>query len=1133
MKKQKINKGFEFKKLDYVDEFLSLEIGQSNDGYQPVYIPHDANISDFSEFYKDCILWYRRPLSEIVDLSGKYILYFEGVYMDASIYINDTLVGKWVNGYTSFWFDITEYLSDKENYLYVSVNYRCPNSRWYAGPGINRDVYLCHSNNEYIVPDSVYVCPQRNSGGNWTVSVEARIDTPCENYDMEFVIPELDVKCKAESTFSNVFKATIPNLNPVLWDIDNPKLYAFKALLKHGNKTIDEESVRFGFRSVEPDTDRGLFLNGRHIKLNGVCLHSDGGCLGTAFDKDYAKRQINAMKEMGANSIRLAHNVFAPDFLNLCDEIGVLVLDEIFDCWLIPKTEYDYARFFEEWHRKDIRSWVCRDRNHPCVIFWSAGNEIYDTHVGKQGRVTLNEIASEIRKYDYCGHGYVILASNYMAWDNTQLAVDDIKMVGYNYGENLYRDHHAKHPSWYIFGSETASCVQSRGIYHFPLNVSLLSEADEQCSSLGNSSTSWGAPNLDYCVTVERDCEFSFGQFLWAGIDYLGEPTPYHTKNSYFGMMDTAVFPKDAFFMFQSCWTERDKNPMIHILPYWDYNRGQLIDVRICSNFPEVELFLNGVSLGRKEIDHEKGFSMFADYKLAFTKGELKAVGFEKGGTEPKIIKTVQTSKETEKLRIRMIDNLKVFEEKVGEKPSFIFEVPSENEKLLFFEISAIDGDGSEVYNANDRIRITCSGACRLVGLDNGDSTDYESYSSDSRRLFSGKLLAVVRTCEDGGSAEVTFDIEPEDTIVRRLDLLAKNGQSLTQIDNHLTPENPIIEIKVGVCPQKAKFEEIRYQISSEKGVPLYTSVIEDIADDYLSFKLRALADSEFRLKVMAVGSDGRVSAISEYEFVADGFGQMNLNPFNFVYAAWYKQSSEDIGNGNENGISTSRDKDSWILYENLDFGSKGSDSVTMSIFELDNTPTSLTFWNGIPHADGSSVIGEGVYDLESIWNVYQDQTFKLNEVLKGISTFGIELHQHKIHLKGFVFEERNRTFERNSALDADEIYGDSFERAQNAVMNIGNNVSMVFKDLDFGDGGVCGIRIWGQTPLENNTIHLLFSSENNQVRNIIEFKGSSEFVGRDYSFEKLKGKWNLTFLFLPGSNFNFESFKFISEKEV
>ncbi len=1128
MSKLLLNKGFEYKKLDYNEEFLQLKVAKEDDGYEAVSLPHDANISEVEDFYSDSVIWYRRLLPEIKDLNAKYVLYFEGVYMDASIYVNDTFVGKWVNGYTSFWFDITDALTEDENTLYVSINYRCPNSRWYAGPGINRDVYLYCFENEYILPDSLYVATSKTSDETWDIFFESKINIKVSNMKVIYEIPELGISTESNFENSDTNEATATAKAPILWDVDNPKVYELRAILMDSDRKVAETVTHFGFRTIEADTNRGLFLNGRNIKLRGVCLHSDGGCLGHTFHKDMARRQIQAMKEMGANAIRLAHNVFAPGFLELCDEMGMLVVNEIFDCWLFSKTEYDYARFFEDWFKKDIKSWVCRDRNHPSVIFWSAGNEIYDTHAGKEGRETLNRIADEIRKYDYRNHGSVILASNYMAWENTQIAVDDIKMAGYNYGEKLYRDHHRDHPDWYIFGSETASCVQSRGIYHFPLKETLLSDEDEQCSSLGNSSTSWGAPNLDYCVTFERDCEFSFGQFLWAGIDYLGEPTPYHTKNSYFGMADTAVFPKDAYYMFQSAWTDRKDNPMIHILPYWDFNQGQNIDVRICTNYPETELFLNDVSLGRKGIDHESGSSMYADYSIPYVKGKLRAEAYEKGSDIPAVFEEIYTPSENYTLKVRMTDNLKCVEEKVGDNVSFLFESPKGDERLLFFEVSAFDEKGGEVSNARDRIKVSCSGNCSLLGTDNGDSTDRESFLSNEKNLFAGKMLAVIKTHEQGGRCEVGFMKDTENLNIRRIDLMEKQGKSLIPINNHLTPEHPAIEIKATVCPAGAKYKEIRYRVTSQKGVPLYTSVVEDISEDGLSFKLRALSDSEFRLKAMAVDESGKVTVISDFDFVADGFGQMNINPYEYVYAAWYRQGSDNLGNGNENGISTSPTEESFAVYENLDFGLTGTKKITMSIFELDNRPVNFTIWKGKPHGEGSKIIATSCYNRPSIWNVYQDQTFELDETLTGVCTLGIEVHQHKIHLKGFVFEEINRAFDTNSALDADEIYGDSFERAENAVLNIGNNVSLVFKDFDFGEIGADRIKICGHTPLDNNTIHLLFSSGESRIREIIEFKGSPDFSEQEFEFDKKTGKWDVTFIFLPGSNFDFESFRML-----
>ena len=244
---------------------------------------------------------------------------------------------------------------------------------------------------------------------------------------------------------------------------------------------------------------------------NGVCEHHDLGALGAAFHRMAMRRKMLILKEMGVNSIRCAHNMPAPELLDLADEMGILIVDEAFDMWERAKTPYDYARFFPEWYQRDVKSWICRDRNHPCILFWSIGNEIYDTHVSERGQEVTRLLYDEVRRYDPRGHAMVTIGSNFMPWENARKCADILKFAGYNYGEKYYEEHHKKHPDWYVYGSETSSTVQSRGIYHFPYRQSVLADEDEQCSSLGNSSTSWGAKNSETCIITERDCEFSLG----------------------------------------------------------------------------------------------------------------------------------------------------------------------------------------------------------------------------------------------------------------------------------------------------------------------------------------------------------------------------------------------------------------------------------------------------------------------------------------------------------------------------------------------------------------------------------------------------------------------------------------------
>ena len=426
--------------------------------------------------------------------------------------------------------------------------------------------------------------------------------------------------------------------------------------------------------------------------------------------------------------------------MDIADETGMLILSEGFDMWERSKTDYDYARFFDEWVEKDVASWVRRDRNRPSIIGWSVGNEIFDTHADERGQEVTAWLKRLVKLHDPEGNGYVTFGSNYMQWENGQKCADILKLAGYNYGERLYEEHHAAHPDWMIYGSETASVVQSRGIYHFPLSETLLTDDDEQCSSLGNSCTGWGAKNTEACIIPDRDAEYCAGQFIWTGFDYIGEPTPYSTKNSYFGQFDTAGFAKDSAYVFRAEWTDYKAEPFVHIFPYWDFSDGLPCDVRVCSNAPRVELFKDGVSMGAYDIDHKHGKELTANYVIPYEKGELKAVAYDENGNI--IAEDIQRS---------FGDAVRI--EAVPDKT----EILADGSDLVYIEISAFDKDGTFCANANNRVNVSVEGAARLMGLDNGDSTDYDQYKGTSRRLFSGKMLAVIGSTDKTGEIKVTL----------------------------------------------------------------------------------------------------------------------------------------------------------------------------------------------------------------------------------------------------------------------------------------------------------------------------------------------------------------------------------------
>jgi len=1143
-RKTLFNDGWEFAKsgLDFsFGDISSLK-------FEPVDIPHDWLIYNTLNLYEDSIGWYRKKFT-VNSSYDQTLLYFDGVYMDSTLFVNGQPAGEWKYGYSSFEHDISGFLKEGTNEIVMKVVHRSPNSRWYSGAGIYRNVWLKERSRNHIVTDGIYIS-SRFDGDRWEVEVDTEYNIACDVRISHKIIREdrivasSDEIVKAGENSSAVNTQKLYVENPLLWSPDEPYLYTLVTMMElvetgrernRAAECIECITQNIGFRTIVLDPEKGLLLNGKKIKLNGVCEHHDLGALGAAFNKTALRRRFSLLKEMGVNAIRTAHNMPAPELMDLADEMGFLVLSEAFDMWERPKTAYDYARFFSEWAYKDVRSWVRRDRNHPSLLMWSIGNEIYDTHADERGQEITRMLMNYVREFDPKCNAQITIGSNYMAWENAQKCADILKIAGYNYAENLYHKHHKEHPDWVIFGSETSSVVQSRGVYHFPYEKGILSDEDEQCSALGNSTVSWGAKSYEACILAERDAPFSLGQFLWTGFDYIGEPTPYHTKNSYFGQLDTATFRKDSFYVFQAAWTHYKTNPMIHIFPYWDLNEGQIIDVRVCSNAPRIELQLNGVTVGTHDIDFENGEQLVGWWKIPYQEGELKAIAYDENR---KVIATDvrRTFKDAKRICLKPDKEVMV----------------ADGQDLIFVEITAEDENGNKVENANNRVFVNVTGAGRLVGLDNGDSTDFDQYKGLSRRLFNGKLMAIIASTLEPGSitVEVTSkDLDgcsielqslpyrggiisgvsantrnrempcvmgsPDEIPLRRIELVSHSG-------NVINPSNREIIVEARLYPENTSYRDVEWKAVNEIGIKSNIAKVEPMG---LKAKVTAIGDGEFRIRCTSKNGTDKTKIISQLEFSATGLGVAYKNPYEFISAGLYDYSKGGIGSGNEQGIATSRDGETQVGFENIDFSSDGSDTVTVPIFALNGDEHPFQVWEGVPYEEGSTLLADVVYQKESIWNVYQEETYRLSKTLRGITSIYFVFHQ-KLHLKGFVFVKKNRAFEKNMAADCDNIYGDTYKISGSNVEGIGNNVSLEFRDMDFGDKGISGITISGRSAIDN-TIHIRFRSDHGEISQLVEFEKSVEYTERTFELERVTGKQDVTFLFLPGTSFDFAWFKF------
>ncbi|MBQ2953312.1 MAG: DUF4982 domain-containing protein [Clostridia bacterium] len=1098
--------------------------------WRQVDLPHDFLIEDHHALYENTDGWYRREIDVPESWLGKAVwLRFDGVYMDCDVLHNGEHVFTHHYGYTCF--DVPlKGLKPGLNMLHVHIRHTSPNSRWYSGAGIFRDVTLHVEAQRHVVPDGTYITTRALDNNDWLLTVETELTGADDGTPVVHRLLDGDeVICTmAASIEGNAARAEMTIHAPALWNTADPYWYELETIC--GGQVIREH---VGFRTLTLTPDRGLLVNGEHVKLHGVCLHHDLGCLGSAFHIKAAKRQLEAMKRMGVNSLRTSHNPPAKPVMNLCDELGILVVSEAFDMWRRQKTTYDYARFFEADVEGDVAAWVRRDRNHPSMLMWSIGNEIFDTHVDESAVDVTKMLCEYVRRHDPLENAFTTIGSNFMPWQGAQNCAGHVQAAGYNYGEKFYAEHHAQHPDWCIYGSETASAVSSRGVYRFPMSAPILSDDDLQCSSLGNSTTSWGTKDMRKCLVEDLNTPYSLGQYLWTGIDYIGEPTPYHTRNSYFGMMDTCVFPKDFFYLCKSVW---NPEPMAHIGVHWDWNPGQMIDVPVMTNGATCELLLNGESLGVQEVSRADWEQSRPTWHVPFESGELRAVACDASGT---VI--------AEDVRRTPGDSRRIV--LTCEASGALI---ANGEDIAFVTVAMVDEKGNPVDNACDRVHMSVTGEGRLLGLDNGDSTDRDGYKTTTRRLFGGKLLAMIGSTDRMGVIRVEVTSpgkEPAVLEIRTDAMLTRMREGATCDQQHcvdlpmpdeipvrkisltplgskqLTPVNPSVTFRVACHPADADRQELSFRITNAKGIESNCAAWSVDGD---TVTVTGVGDDIVYLRAMCCNGYDHPRVISQQDITITGMGMPNLDPYGFVTGGLFTLHEGDIGNGNEQGVSFAREGYSMAGYANVDFGPVGSDEITLPIFALDSKLHEVTLWDGDPR-EGGTVIAVLPYQKPSRWNVYQPETYTLPVRLTGVHTLCFSTTE-KIHLKGFSFTRQSRAWLEQSALAADSVYGDSFTRTDAGVMGIGNNVSLVYDGMDFGAAQRAVLAIDGCTPLQENPITIRFQNEAGEtLTTLAQFRGT-ERGWQEFAMDVLPGMCSVTFVFLPGCQFDFHRFRFSTQ---
>ncbi len=1105
--------------------FAKTQAGSGDDWdceFSPVHIPHDWLIYNTVDLYESSYGRYVKKY-DFGKISGRSIrLYFEGVYMNSSVFVNRKKVFDWKYGYSSFEADITDTLSDGVNEIAVLVRHDAPNSRWYSGAGIFRNIWLYDTPKVHIITDSVYFSANRN-GESWDCTVSGETANPdgCKvRISLCGKSFSYSAEVEAGEEFSHSF--TLSGVKECdIWDITAPNLIDLAVALEKNGETLDTQECRIGLRTAKFTPDKGFFLNGRSVKINGVCLHHDLGCLGAAFNKEAARRQLSAMKEMGANAVRTSHNMPAIGFMELCDEMGILVDSEAFDMWERPKTEFDYARFFDDWYEKDVASWVRRDRNHPSVIMWSIGNEIYDTHASPRGCEVARLLHDAVRKSDPRRNAPTTIGSNYMPWEGAQNSAMQVDLVGYNYGEQIYDEHHKTHPQWCIYGSETTSGRKSRGVYHFPKSSVFMTHDDLQCSILGNCRGGDFAQIAQQVIAVNRDTDYCAGMFIWTGTDYIGEPSPYSTKSAYFGNVDTAGLKKDTFWLYQCAWTDKK---VLHIMPYWDFNDGQLIDVVAYTSLPEAELFVNGRSCGKKRADEYT-----IDWQIPYEKGEIKVVATSPDGD---VLEAAEHSFSDSARLVLTADKT---------------EIKADGEDIFTVTVHTVDKDGFEVKNARDRVRLCVTGG-RLLGFDNGDSSDFDEYKSRSRRLFSGKAVAYIGAPTDAcditvtatatgleqdsvtvravtspvregvcAAENVTADIYGEEIPLRKIELSRNTGSVLS-------PDCSASVVTAKLLPQNTTYAEITWSIVTNSGIE---TNIATVTAEGNTATVTPVGDGSFRLRCCGKNGTENPVVLSELEYEITGFGQAQTNPYEFVVGCLYTDSISKMDEVRMGGVGITYDNNI-VGYEKTNFGKFGSDSFYVNIINwYKDCSFGFRLWLGRPYESDSRKLGEFTYQANFIWQTYISNHYKLSEKLCGLQDIYFEFDKTdlRIDFGGFEFEPRLKAYETLNASDCDEIHGDSFTPSGTSVLNIGNNVLVSFKDMDFAKG-VSSVTLNGKTNHENDTIHIAITSDCGEaVTGIIEFPQSDERIAVKTPLSDIRGNCLVEFKFLPGCDFDFDSF--------
>jgi beta-galactosidase len=728
------------------------------------------------------VAWYRKHLEiPAADQGRRIFLDVDGAMSYSTVWLNGQCVGGWPYGYSSWRVDLTPFVKfGGDNVLAIRLDNPPQSTRWYPGGGIYRNVWLVKTSPVRVAHWGTHVTTPQVGEASATVKIQVRLDNSTDTDAVVAVRHEIfeldasgdpgksvascvtpDLKIPAQQSASGETQAILQS--PRLWSIERPERYLAVTTVERNGKAVDRYETPFGIRTIAFTADQGFLLNGSKVEIKGVCMHHDLGALGTALNLRALERQLEILKEMGCNAIRTSHNPPAPELLDLCDRMGFVVMAESFDCWRTGKNKNDYHVLYQDWHEPDLRALVKRDRNHPCVVMWSSGNEVPDQDK-PEGPAIAREHAAIIQSEDATRPVTTAVSSKKGGFSGFQKEFD---VFGWNYKPAHYGEFRAANPNIPMVGSETSSCISSRGEYFFPVSENKdHGKVDFQVSSYDLYAPEW-ATTPDAEFEGQDKNPFVAGEFVWTGFDYLGEPTPYNwdltnllnftdpaqqakakaeldaqgkinspARSSYFGILDLAGFRKDRYYLYQARW--RPDIPLAHILPHWNWPErvGQVTPVHVYTSGDAAELFLNGRSLGMKK---RGAFQYRLRWdEVTYEPGELKVVAYKNG--ENWAAHTVRTTGTAAQLSLEADRST----------------IRSDGHDLSFITVKVKDSDGLLVPRAKNPIRFDIEGPGEIVVTDNGDPTCMEPFRSPERKAFNGLALVVVRA-KPGQAGEITL----------------------------------------------------------------------------------------------------------------------------------------------------------------------------------------------------------------------------------------------------------------------------------------------------------------------------------------------------------------------------------------